>query len=136
MVDKPAGGDLQPRERQWLDAAVAAHRAGRLDEARGLYERILARVPAQVDCLHLLGVLAGQEGDPSRGLELLHQARLRAPDRMDILANLAEALRVAGRRAEALAVLDAAPGAPLTLAARCRILNDLGRHDDLVVAAC
>jgi len=127
--------DLQPNERQWLDAAVAAHRAGRLDEARAGYERILARMPAQVDCLHLLGVLAGQGGEQTRGLELLHQAWHRAPDRLDILANLAEALRVAGRHAEALTLLDAAPKAPLTLAARCRILGDLGRQDDLAAAA-
>jgi len=135
MVDEPAGGDLQPHERQLLDAAVAAHRAGRLDQARSGYERILTRVPGQIDCLHLLGVLAGQGGDQTRGLELLHQARRQAPDRLDILANLAEALRVAGRRAEALVLLDAASPTPLTLAVRCRLLNDLGRQNDLVAAA-
>lgn len=43
-------------------AARAAHRAGRLDEARTGYERALARLPDDADTLGLLGVLALQDG--------------------------------------------------------------------------
>lgn len=132
MVEKPA---LGPEERRLLDAGVAAHRAGRLAEARGVYERILARVPDQVDCLHLLGVLAGQGGEHERALALLHRARQAAPDRSDILANLAESLRVAGRQAEALTLLATAPLDALGLLVRCRVLSELGRHDEVVAAA-
>jgi len=45
-----------------LAQAVSLHGAGRLHEAAEIYERISARYPRQFDALHLLGVIALQEG--------------------------------------------------------------------------
>ena len=41
-----------------LRQAIAAHRAGHLDDAERIYRRILAAAPGQFDALHLLGVVA------------------------------------------------------------------------------
>ena len=43
-----------------FDDGVAAHRAGRLAEARIAYEAILARDPDHFDARHMLGVAAVQ----------------------------------------------------------------------------
>ena len=40
-----------------LQQGMALHRAGRLDEARAIYEQILAQNPAHADSLHLLGLI-------------------------------------------------------------------------------
>lgn len=45
---------------QMFETGVAHHRAGRLDEARSLYERTLAVIPGHADALHLIGVIAIQ----------------------------------------------------------------------------
>ena len=53
----PAGGPTA-----LLDAAIAHHQAGRLDEADAAYRRVLAALPKHFDALHLLGVVAMQRG--------------------------------------------------------------------------
>ncbi|HWA85730.1 MAG TPA: tetratricopeptide repeat protein [Opitutus sp.] len=66
------------RVQQILQQAVAAHRAGRLDEARSLYESVLAVAPANFDALHLAGLLAHQGKRHREAAELLARAlRLR-----------------------------------------------------------
>jgi len=60
--------------RQIFSTAVAHHREGRLDEAAKLYEQVLKKVPNQVDCLHLLGVLSTQRGDFKAAIELISRA--------------------------------------------------------------
>ena len=42
--------------------AMSRHQGGNLDEARGMYEEILRDEPGHADSLHMLGVLAHQEG--------------------------------------------------------------------------
>ncbi|MGQ9372164.1 O-linked N-acetylglucosamine transferase family protein [Azospirillum sp. ST 5-10] len=46
-----------------LADALSHHEAGRRAEARALYRRVLAQVPADADAWHLLGVLHAEEGD-------------------------------------------------------------------------
>ena len=45
-----------------LDDALQHHQNGRFSEAEQLYQRILAINPRHPDCLHLLGMIAYQEG--------------------------------------------------------------------------
>lgn len=54
-VDAVASGELE--------AARELHRAGKLDQARAAYERLLAATPDDADLLGLLGVVALQEQD-------------------------------------------------------------------------
>jgi tetratricopeptide (TPR) repeat protein len=48
--------------RDTLEMAVEHHRAGRLDQAEGLYRKVIAIQPNEADALHLLGMLAHQRG--------------------------------------------------------------------------
>jgi len=47
-------------------AAIAAQRAGRLDEAEKAYLAVLEAEPVNVDALHYLGVLRHQQGRTPR----------------------------------------------------------------------
>lgn len=57
-----------------LSRGLAAHRAGRLEEARRLYESALSASPNNPDALHLYGVLLGALGDSTRGAAMLRRA--------------------------------------------------------------
>ena len=57
-----------------LKAAVSHHQAGRLVEARRLYAEVLSREPNNVSALHLLGVIADQEGDAHQAIALIGKA--------------------------------------------------------------
>ena len=57
-----------------LAAALQHHQAGRLSEAEAIYRGVLAQEPANVDALHLLGVLARQSRQPGQAEELIRRA--------------------------------------------------------------
>jgi len=57
-----------------LRAALAHHQAGRLADAKGLYEQILAVQPKQPDALHFLGLLACQVRQYDAGLALIAES--------------------------------------------------------------
>ncbi|WP_207477513.1 tetratricopeptide repeat protein [Arenibaculum pallidiluteum] len=88
---------------QLLQAAAAAHRDGRLDEAELLYRRVLDEAPDDPDALHLLGVLLGRRG--SDGLALIERALARRPDWPDALYNLANGRMREGGIEAAMALL-------------------------------
>ncbi|CCE02851.1 tetratricopeptide repeat protein [Bradyrhizobium sp. STM 3809] len=87
---------LQKKHRKQADElmprAVAAYRAGRPSEAQEICGQILALLPAHVDALHLLGVVALDGGQ----FELAEQALTRAveiePRHAEALSNLGLAL--------------------------------------------
>ncbi len=56
-----SGGGEKAVEARFLDA-VAHHRTGELEQAQGLYEGILQEQPDHADALHMLGLLAHQQG--------------------------------------------------------------------------
>jgi predicted O-linked N-acetylglucosamine transferase (SPINDLY family) len=57
-----------------LEQAIAAHEAGRLDEAERSYSAILARDPRHARALHLLGLIAHQRGDQAEALRRIDRA--------------------------------------------------------------
>jgi Flp pilus assembly protein TadD len=59
---------------QDLQAALAHHQAGRLDEAEQLYRRVLAREPRHAAAFHLLGVTALQRGRLETAVEQISAA--------------------------------------------------------------
>ena len=79
-----------------MTAASEHHQAGRLDQARPLYERVLAAMPYHADALHLHGVLHLQADDPSTAVPLLAGAVQAAPQEAPYHYNLGEALRALG----------------------------------------
>src|SRR5258708_14669426 len=86
-----------------LPAAVALHKAGRLDEAERVYRAVLAREPGNADALHLLGLLVTQRGDPASGVELIRRAIAIRPDAAAFHNNLGKALSDSGQQDAALA---------------------------------
>ena len=86
-----------------LRAALAHHRAGRMEAAAALYQRVLRQSPGHADALHLYGVLHAQTGQLEAALPLLAKAVRRAPRNAGFLSDLANALRGAGRLDDAVA---------------------------------
>lgn len=80
-----------------LGTALALHRQGRLQEAAGLYQHILARNPNHADALHLLGVLAHQVGQDAQAVDLIGRAVAVNPSAAVYHCNLAEAYRAQGQ---------------------------------------
>jgi len=122
-----------------LEAAVAAHRAGRLAEAEALYRRVLRGEPRQPVALHLLGVLALQRGQAAEAVALIRKALARRPDYPEALNNLGNALCRLERFEEALTAFERAgrfaPALADAHANRSNALKALGRADE-ALGAC
>jgi tetratricopeptide (TPR) repeat protein len=80
-----------------LTQALEHHQRGYLDQAAQLYRQILHTQPGHPDALHLLGVVAHQQGDHVRAAEWIGQAINRNPHAAPYYANLAEVYRALGQ---------------------------------------
>lgn len=85
--------------------AAAAHRAGRLDEARRGYEATLKSLPNHVGALANLGSLLRAQGHLDAAIRLLDAASKRLPTATQISLNLGNAYIAAGRPSDAIRVL-------------------------------
>lgn len=79
-----------------LRRGVAYHQAGDLRAARDCYEAVLGDDPAQPDALHLLGVLADQEGRHGEAVALIRRAIAVAPNAANFHDSLGNALLASG----------------------------------------
>lgn len=86
-----------------LDEAVAAHEAGRLDQADALYRQILQDDPDDLDALNLRGLLLQDRGNLADSMALLSRAVELAPDFAEALTNLARVQCAAGALESAVA---------------------------------
>lgn len=80
-----------------VNAAGSAAAAGRWQEAERLWTQVHALDPGNVQALFSLGVHAFQRGDAGAALELLQQARARAPRDPMIALTIGRVHREAGR---------------------------------------
>jgi glycosyltransferase involved in cell wall biosynthesis/Tfp pilus assembly protein PilF len=71
-----------------LRAALAAHQAGRLDEAAAGYDEALARRPDLFDALHMRGVVSFQQGRFAEAVATIERALALQPDVGDAQRNL------------------------------------------------
>ena len=92
--------------RQLFEQGVAAHRAGRLDQAEKLYRQILRADAANFAALHMLGFLKAQQGKYDDAITLLNKAVRKNPADPAALAHYAHALMAAQRFNEAMAAYD------------------------------
>lgn len=118
--------------------ALAAHRAGSLDEAERLYRAVLDGDGKRHDALHLLGVLAYQRGQAAVAQELIGRAIAFDSGIADYHANLGLALQTQGwvreaaaRYRRAVALRPSHPEALNNLGTACQ---DLGRFDEALDA--
>ncbi len=113
-----------------LQAAVAHHQAGRLSQAAAGYYEILEIRPDYADALHLLGLIAFQDGKNGLALDRVDEA-IAIDDSIAMYhANRGRILKAAGRNdaaAEAFAdALRRQPGDPATLSDLAGALVDAG----------
>ncbi|MDP6270240.1 MAG: sulfotransferase [Alphaproteobacteria bacterium] len=80
-----------------LARAVRHHEAGRLAQAQRLYSKVLASQPGQPDALHLLGVIAHQQGRHQQAVERIEAAIAANPRVAAFHYNLGLARRALGR---------------------------------------
>ena len=98
------GADLAPL----FEKAQAAHRDGALAQAEKRYKAVLARDPAHVGALHLLGYLNYQAGRPAQAMHYLTQALKQNGNSSELLSTYGLVLHTLGRLDEALTHYDAA----------------------------
>ncbi|MET3624559.1 tetratricopeptide repeat protein [Burkholderia ambifaria] len=87
---------------QALQEALTHHQAGRLGEAKALYDAILNAQPGQPDAMHFLGLLACQLKQYDAGLALMERSLAARPD-ASYFNNLGNMLRECGRLDDAIA---------------------------------
>jgi len=121
-----------------LEEALKRHLSGQLAEASEIYQQILALEPAHDEALHLLGMVAGQQGAAERALSLIAQAVRLNPDNAAYRNNLANTLRQLGRLDEALVqyrdALALRPDAPEIHNNYANALRDRGRLRDAMAS--
>jgi len=88
---------------QALAIAVQHHQAGRLATAEQIYRQILAAEPNHADALHLLGVIALQQGKPELAVQHIERAIGLNGAAAVFRTNLGEAYRALRRIPEAVA---------------------------------
>jgi tetratricopeptide (TPR) repeat protein len=88
---------------QLLESAVALHRAGRLVDAERIYRQILQHQPDHDASMHLLGVVARDNGRTDEAIALIRGAIAINPAVPGYFVNLGNALRDQGRLEEAMA---------------------------------
>lgn len=91
-----------------FERALELHRAGRLDEARAIYDALLAADPDDVNALVLSGQIDLVRRDFPAALAKFVRARTREPAFADAWMNEGNALRALGRPADALAAFESA----------------------------
>jgi tetratricopeptide (TPR) repeat protein len=84
-----------------LQLGLEHHQAGRLAQAEHAYRDVLTCDPRQADALHLLGVIAHQQGDHESAIELIGQAVALNPSSAAFHSNLGEAQRALRQLPEA-----------------------------------
>lgn len=96
-----------------LIEAFKVHQAGRLAEAKILYEGVIRDAPDHGKAHHLMGMLAVQTGEMATAIDYLRRAAALSPEDAEIAENLGGILKAEGRFEEAARclrmLLDKAP---------------------------
>jgi protein O-GlcNAc transferase len=125
--------------RDALHEAIAAHRAGRLDDAERIYRAILEAKPEHFDATHLLGLAQLQRGRLMEARRLIEAALAIDPRHADARCHLGNVLTALGQHAEAVASYERAlaikPDHVNALVNRALALSRLGRHRE-ALASC
>ena len=90
MTDTSLGEGAELSIQFELKTADRLEKAGRLDEAADIFERLLAHYPEHGETLRRYGRLAWDRQQPERAIELLQQAAGAEPPSQRALVDLAE----------------------------------------------
>ena len=115
-------------------AGLAAHAAGRLEEAYAAYEAVLQRDSRHVRALHQLGILGYQIGNHALALEFLGAALEAEPANVAVYTDLGQVFFALGELGPALDSYDQVLALDASVAAawrgRAAVLQKLGRLAD------
>ena len=121
-----------------LQAGLALHREGKLEQAQQTYEQILAVSPSNFDALHFMGVIFYQLGNYPKSVEIIGKALAVDTKQAAAHINLGVALTGLGRIEEALLSFDRAialkDGSAQAHLHRGNTLMDLQRFDEAVTS--
>jgi tetratricopeptide (TPR) repeat protein len=118
-----------------LATALTLHRRGERQQAERAYNRILRIDPQHADALHLLGVIAQQNGDARRAIEHIARAIAVQPQSAVFHNNLGAALLDQGRHGEAAGSFRRALALqPNYLDALLNLARAASQGDELTVA--
>jgi tetratricopeptide (TPR) repeat protein len=117
-----------------VQQALALHQQGRLTEAEAAYQAVLEQQPGQFDALHFLGVIALQNGQTLRAIDLITQALARDRSNAFAYSNLASAYQKLGKYPEAIVRFERAlalrPDFVEALSNLGNTLRDAGRREE------
>ncbi|MBI9082839.1 MAG: tetratricopeptide repeat protein [Desulfobacterales bacterium] len=91
-----------------FETALAHDTAGRIDQARAAYGRLLGRDPGNAQVMYHLGVLLARSGRQAQALEILQKAAETAPEVAAVHLSLGNLFYLQGRMEEALGAFDRA----------------------------
>ena len=91
-----------------MQQALSLHQAGRLGQARLLYEQILKIEPDHFDALHMLGVIFAQKKNFALSFEMMNKAIARNPGSATAYNNRGIALQELKRHRAAVKSFDQA----------------------------
>lgn len=136
----PKGPRPQPETGPSIEAlvqqALQHHERAQTEQARALYEQVLARQPLNFVALHQLGVLAMDADAPAQAATWFRQAMALQPQTPSTHYNLGNALRELRQPLEALACYDQAlrlkPDHVKAWINRGNVLTHLQRHPEAV----
>jgi predicted O-linked N-acetylglucosamine transferase (SPINDLY family) len=121
-----------------LERGLAAHRAGKLEEAAEIYRHAIDLSPDFVEAYSNYGLVLSQLGRLDDAAAVYERALAIRPDYVSALINLGALLRDHGKPAESLPYLErAAALAPNSLAAHGNLgnaLKDEGRLDEAIAS--
>lgn len=120
------------RPKDWLEQAVSLHEAGRFDDAKVLYHKVLGVYPGHAGTLHMLGLAEMQSGQHKAAIAQLKKAVAAEPDNASYQGNLGVAYKSAGDNEGAIATYKKALALDPSLAPLHNNLGvafqDLGDH--------
>lgn len=94
--EQSAASSVAGDDRALLQRALAFHRAGRLDQAAAIYDRVLAANPDNVEALHFRGVIDAQHERFDEAAERLQRAVELQPENPHFWSNLATVRQALG----------------------------------------
>lgn len=86
-----------------IETALEHHKAGRLPQAKSIYQQVLQAEPNHHQALHLLGLTANQEGEYYKAIELINRAIQAAPSKPGYHYNLGCVYNTLNKPDEAIA---------------------------------
>lgn len=121
-----------------LDNAVLAYKAGRLDEAERICQRILAVQPAHFEAVHILAVIQAALGKAELAVKSYDRALAVRPNSAEVLSNRGVALESLNRFDDALSSYDRSlalrPDSPEAWYNRGNVMRVLSRHDEALAS--